>query len=111
MYRDCLNCEEHECIKGEAHKEANLRLLKNETEHLLQQARDAQSDKEYGADNWVKHQAQTLERINVLLSIMDDAAVLSGARVRLNLANAPLITCGQLRPIKFTRARGQKVLK
>lgn len=111
MHRDCINCEEQECVKGEAHKEANLRLLRDETEHLLKQAREALTDEEYGADNWVKHQAQTLERINALLAIIDDAAVPAGARVRLNLDNAPLITNENVRPIKFIRrTRGQKAL-
>ncbi len=111
MHRDCINCEEQECVKGDAHKEANLRLLRDETEHLLNQAREALTDEEYGADNWVKHQAQTLERVNALLAIIDDAAVPAGARVRLNLDNAPLITNENVRPIKFMRrTRGQKAL-
>jgi hypothetical protein len=41
MYRDCINCEEQECVKGEAHKESNLRSLEEETEYLLQQAKEA----------------------------------------------------------------------
>jgi len=111
MHRDCINCEEQECVKGEAHKEANLRQLKDEAEYLLKQAREALTDEEYGADNWVKHQAQTLERVNALLAIIDDAAVPAGARVRLNLDNAPLITNDNVRPIKFMRrTRGQKAL-
>jgi hypothetical protein len=92
LYRDCINCEEQECVKGEDHKTANLRSLKSETEYLLNEAREALSDEEYGADNWVAHQKRTLERVNVLLSIIDDPAVPVGARVRLNVANARLIT-------------------
>ncbi len=112
MHRDCINCEEQECVKGEAHKESNLRQLKGEAEYLLQQAREALTDEEYGADNWVRHQARTLERVNALLAIMDDAAVPVGARVRLNLENAPLVTNETVRPIQFMRrTRGQKALK
>ncbi len=111
MHRDCINCEEQECVKGEAHKEANLRQLKDETEYLLKQAKEALTGEEYGADNWVKHQAQTLERVNALLAIIDDVTVPAGARVRLNLDNAPLITNDNVRPIKFMRrTRGQKAL-
>src|SRR5690606_3894203 len=44
MHRDCINCEEQECVKGEAHKEANLRKLKAETEYLLGQAKLALND-------------------------------------------------------------------
>lgn len=64
MYRDCINCEEQEYIKGEARKEANLRMLKSETEYLLRQAREALGEDDYGADTWVKHQSATLARVN-----------------------------------------------
>jgi len=99
MYRDCINCEEQECVKGDTHKEANLRSLKSETEYLLNQAREALTDEEYGADTWVAHQTKTLERVNALLSIFDDSYVPSGARIRLNVENAPLITTSEAAPV------------
>ncbi|NMM81011.1 integrase [Acidovorax sp. SRB_14] len=110
MYRDCINCEEQECVKGQEQKEKNLRLLKSETEYLLKQAKTALSEEEYGADSWVKHQSGTLERVGALLSILEDPAVPVGARIRLDVANAPLITTGNIHPIKFvknTRRRAQ----
>jgi hypothetical protein len=110
MYRDCINCEEQECIKGDAHKEANLRMSKSETEYLLKKAQEALTDEEYGADTWVKHQKTTLERINALLSILDDPAVPIGARIRLDVNNAPLITVGNVHPIKFTPPKRRKEL-
>lgn len=111
MYRDCINCEEQECVKGEEHKETNLRLLKNETEYLLKEAREALNDEEYGADTWVEHQTKTLERVNALLSIIDDPSVPTGARVRLSLANAALITADNAQPIKIIRSNRQRKLK
>ncbi|MBB5441579.1 MULTISPECIES: integrase [unclassified Paraburkholderia] len=111
MYRDCINCEEQECVKGEEHKEANLHQLKTETEYLLEQAREALSDEEYGADNWVKHQTKTLERVNALLSILEDPSVVPGARVRLDLANAPLVTADGVQPIEAVKGTGRKSLR
>lgn len=111
MYRDCINCEEQECVKGEEKKATNLRLLKNETEYLLKEAREALNDEEYGADTWVEHQTKTLERVNALLSIMDDPVVPTGARVRLNLDNAALITVDNVQPTKIVRSNRQKKLK
>lgn len=112
MYRDCVNCEEQECVKGEAHKEANLRSLKDETEYLLKQAREALDDEEYGADTWVAHQTKTLERVNALLSILEDPSVPAGARIRLNVENAPLITTNEAAPaiqvVKFERRKRLK---
>lgn len=110
MYRDCINCEEQECVKGDAHKEANLRLLKEETEFLLNEARQALNDEEYGADVWVVHQSKTLERVNALLSIMDDPSVQLGSRIRLNLENAALITAESTQPIYFLKSEDQKLL-
>ena len=110
MYRDCINCEEQECVKGDAHKEANLRLLKEETEFLLNEARQALNDEEYGADVWVVHQSKTLERVNALLSIMDDPSVQPRSRIRLNLENAALITAESTQPIYFLKAEDQKLL-
>ncbi|XYJ10457.1 integrase [Telluria sp. B2] len=110
IYRDCINCEEQECIKGEEQKEANLRMLKGETEYLLKQAREALGDEEYNADTWVKHQSDTLERVNALLSILDDPEVPDGARIRLDVANAPLISVDEVHPVKVVKnMRGKAV--
>ncbi len=100
LYRDCMNCQEQECVKGEGEKEANLRLLKSETEYLLKQAKAALSDEEYGADMWVKHQTETLERVTAMLSILEDPEVPVGARIRLDTTNAPLITTDQVKSIR-----------
>ncbi len=107
MYRDCINCEEQECVKGDMYKEANLRLLEQETEYLLGQAKLALSEEEYGADNWVKHQSSTLKRVQALLNILADPSVPAGARIRLDLVNAPLITAGDRQPITMTRRLGK----
>lgn len=111
MFRDCINCQEQECIKGDAHKESNLTRLKEETEHLLALARQALTNEEYGADTWVKHQSMTLQRIEALLKIMEDPAVPIGARIRLdNVTNAPLIT-NQTPSLPLTTRRSRKALK
>ncbi|WP_093442956.1 hypothetical protein [Variovorax sp. 770b2] len=103
MYRDCINCEEQECVKGEAHKESNLKLLEKETKYLLEQAKEALAEQDYGADNWVIHQTKTLDRIEALLKIMADPSVPNGARIRLDLANAPLITADGWQPVNVVK--------
>lgn len=110
MYRDCMNCEEQECVKGDSHKEANLRLLKGETEYLLKQAKAALGDEEYGADSWVKHQMMTLSRVNAMLEIFENPEVPVGARIRLDVHNAPLITNNNEKPIRFIRMDKTKAL-
>ena len=110
MYRDCINCDEQECMKGDDHKEMNLRLLKSETEHFLKRAKEALSEEEYGADNWVAHQSLTLERVNALLSILEDPAVPVGTRIRLDVDNAPFLTSHNVQSIKRLRSTRQKTL-
>lgn len=110
MYRDCINCEEQECIKGEQQKEANLQMLKSETEYLLKQARDSLNEEAYGADPWVKHQTHTLDRVNALLSIFGDPVVPIGARIRLDVANAPLITIDNVHLVKVISITRRKAL-
>lgn len=89
MFRDCLNCTEHVCIKGEYQKEANLRALRDETSLLLAEAQHAMNDEEFGADLWVRHQSKTLERIDDLLSVLDSPVTKLGAVVKVASIEAP----------------------
>lgn len=90
LHRDCINCPEQVCIKGEDHKEQNLRRLRVETEELLKEAKLAMAEEEYGADRWVAHQQTTLERINSLLALMENPAVPVGSRIALRGVSVPL---------------------
>lgn len=111
MHRDCINCEEQECVKGEEQKEANLRASKAETELLLEVAKQALSAKEFGVDAWVAHHKKTLERIESLLTIYEDPAVPNGARIRLSVTNPSLITLEPVvQPIHFVQPGKLKLL-
>jgi len=110
MYRDCINCGEQVCLKGEMQKEANLRMLKSETEYLLKQACEALSEEEYGADTWVRHQVVTVERVNALLSILDDPAVPDGTQIRLDAGNVRLVATGNVHAVKVNNVTRRKVI-
>lgn len=105
LHHDCLNCCEQFCVKGERHKEDNLRKLKEETELLLRRARAALQEEEYGADLWVKHQSKTLERVVQLLSLIEDPKIPIGARIRLDLDPIPLVRGGVETVIKIPSPR------
>ena len=79
-------------------------------EYLLKQAKAALSDEEYGADTWVKHQTTTLERVNLLLSILENPEVLVGSRIRLDISNAALITADNGKPIRVLKGRKNQAL-
>lgn len=84
IHGDCINCNEQVCIKGDAAAEANLREMQTETRMLLEKARVAMGEGEYGANEWVKHQTMTLERVNQLVAILDDPTVPVGSVIQLS---------------------------
>lgn len=83
LHQDCINCPEQVCVKGEARKEANLRALRAETQCLLDQALEAMTEEEFGADRWVAHQRKTLARVDQLLTVLESVTTMPGARVAL----------------------------
>jgi hypothetical protein len=80
-FRDCLNCDEHVCVKGNVTKESALRRHLAETRNLLELARMSHAEGNFGADHWVEHQEKTVERIEQLIAIIDDPRVPSGSVV------------------------------
>lgn len=84
LHRDCLNCNELVCVKGDAIKTKNIRLVKDETEILLHKAEIAEMTNTYGASRWVIHHRATLEHCTQLLNILDDPFVEFGALVKLS---------------------------
>jgi hypothetical protein len=88
-HQDCLNCNEHICVKGEPDKEQRLRQLIAETQDLLLRAEQAYEEKLAGAERWVTHQKLTVERAEELLSILEDPCVPGGAVVSIDTPNMP----------------------
>lgn len=83
IHRDCLNCNELVCVKGDVVKTANIKFVKYETENLLREAEVAEGASAYGASRWVKHHRQTLQHCVQLLRILEDPEVTPGALVKL----------------------------
>jgi hypothetical protein len=79
LHSDCLNCDEHVCVKGDSVREIALRRQRHETQLLLEEARLALHAGDSGACRWVQHQERTLQRLDRLCGIMDDPAVAIGA--------------------------------
>jgi len=82
IHRDCMNCDEQVCIKGDHVRESNLRRQREETWELLEGARAGQSEGYAGADRWVQHQTLTLKRMDQLCEILDDTSVPIGALIQ-----------------------------
>lgn len=82
-YLDCLNCNELVCIKGDEVRGTNIRRQLEETRDLLAAARNGVEEGAYGADRWLQHQTQTLQRLEELSAILEDPMVQRGAVIQL----------------------------
>lgn len=83
LHLDCLNCNEHVCVKGDEIGERNLRIQLEETTSLLKEAQAAEAAGLYGASRWVQHQQRVLERLVQLKDIVDNVDVQRGAVIHL----------------------------
>lgn len=89
MHRDCINCGEQVCIKGEVEKEARIRLAFEEATRLLQMAEKAEEEGDFGASEWVEHHRAQMERLSSLMEILENPLVQRGAVIQLSPANVP----------------------
>lgn len=83
LHRDCLNCVDFLCVKGDREKTDRLRGRLEEARRLQVRAEDAAEQGYAGSDRWLAHHRRTLERLTQLCAIMDDPAVPDGACVQL----------------------------
>ncbi|EGH67137.1 putative integrase, partial [Pseudomonas syringae pv. actinidiae str. M302091] len=91
-HRDCLNCTEQVCVKGDEERLERLMQQRDGIRTQLEKAREASENGLYGADRWSQHQIKTLERISQLVDILEspDTPVGSVIRLRNNQEFSPL---------------------
>lgn len=89
MHRDCLNCEEQVCIKGEVEKEEKIRRALDEATRLLLMAEKAEEGGDFGASDWVEHHRAQMARLSSLIEIFENPLVPPGAVIRLKPSNVP----------------------
>lgn len=83
QHADCINCNEHVCVKGDERKAAMVKRRLREAQDLLARAKAATSDGYYGADRWMEHHQHTVVRLTQLAEILDNPAVPVGAVIQL----------------------------
>ena len=86
-FRDCINCTEHFCIKGDKAKAERIRFQLSVVEKQLINAEKAMSEGEYGADRWYEKHKKTHERLKALVDALDDHTVPEGAVIQLSGIN------------------------
>lgn len=82
VHRDCMNCDEQVCIKGDRPKEAAIRHCRDTTRELLAEAISNDKDGAFGASRWVEHQSRTLARLDQLCEILENPRVPDGAVIQ-----------------------------
>ena len=83
-YRDCINCNEHVCVKGDDGKCERIRQRLVREQKLLRQDKKAVDDGVPGAKQWHQRRQLTTERCEQLLRMMDDPSIEEGALIKLS---------------------------
>lgn len=83
-HRDCLNCTEQVCVKGDTGKLERLKSHRDAIRVQLAKAKAANEEGIYGADRWSQHQIKTLERAGQLIQILESKDTPDGTIIRLS---------------------------
>ncbi|MYA42707.1 MAG: hypothetical protein F4Z31_13270 [Gemmatimonadetes bacterium] len=84
MYRDCLNCAEHACVKGDGRAERSIRDRLSVIETALGGAGEAAAAGEGNSRIWLSRMRTERARLRELLGLIDDPAIRPGAILRLS---------------------------
>lgn len=82
-FRDCINCTEQVCIKGDEEKLERLRGRLEKTERLLAISHEAIEDGEMGTDRWYQYHMKTAKRLRELVGVLENSEIEDGAQVKL----------------------------
>lgn len=81
-FRDCLNCTEQNCIKGDRRLD-RIKVRYAQVKRLKEQAEREIANGSAGADRWYEIHALTERRLKALIAILEDPSIPNGAIVRL----------------------------
>ncbi|MEI7367843.1 integrase [Pectobacterium sp. 1950-15] len=81
-FRDCINCSEQVCIKGDKLKLERIKERENKINKLYNNA-ISNKDDYYGEDRWIEYHKKTLERLRELISIMENPDIADNAQIKL----------------------------
>ena len=84
MYRDCLNCVEHACVKGDERAERALRERLAVMEKAVAAAEEAAASGERSSQIWLSRKKMEIARLRELVALIDDDTIGEGAVLRLN---------------------------
>lgn len=86
-FRDCLNCEEHVCIKGlgtdNAERLTRIKMRLAQVEKDYTEAQVAMDKGYAGADRWHEYHQKTVERLRQLVEILESPQIPEGSQIKL----------------------------
>ncbi|AZR82852.1 integrase [Thiomicrospira sp. S5] len=82
-YRDCLNCAEQVCVKGEEEKLRRIKAQLAEVEEQFKASERAIQKGLAGADRWYEYHLHTLTHLRQLVEILEDPNVSDGSLIKL----------------------------
>jgi len=82
-YNNCLNCNEHVCIKGDKEKERRISLLFTQVEKNLNQAKQDIEEGLFGADKWYENHQDNYIKLKQLIDILQDESIEDGSVISL----------------------------
>ncbi len=82
-YRDCLNCAEHVCIKGDPVKLERIKKRLELVQMQFNEADKALKEGFAGADRWYEYYKDTATHLMELKSILENPAIQDGAQIKL----------------------------
>jgi hypothetical protein len=85
-FRDCLNCTEQVCIKGDRRID-RLKERYTLVKQLKDKAQQEINDGTAGADRWYQIHDLTEKRLQELIGIMENPAIQNGAIIKLRNEN------------------------
>lgn len=91
-HADCINCNEHLCVKGDEDKAMMVKHRLQDAQKLLVHAEAATVEGYYGADRWMEHHKKTVLRLTQLTEILDNPAVPTGSVIQ--LSDVPVASWG-----------------
>lgn len=83
-YRDCINCSEQVCIKGDKERLRRIKLRLSETEKQFDEAESALNEDLAGADRWYEYHKNTLNRLKGLVRILENPEIPDGSQIKLS---------------------------
>lgn len=90
-FQDCLNCEEHVCIKGlgkdNSERLERIKIRLDQVEKDCAEAQAAIDNGYAGADRWYEYHQKTVVRLRQLVELLESQQVPDGAQIKLRDGN------------------------